>query len=82
MEKWFEHILWQTKWQYPRYYTNGSALKVDTYDLVPIYEYTQNKNFKMPYNVTHGIYPRCAYDDVSDNYTIFMLRCPSVIKEK
>lgn len=36
----------------------------------------------MPYNVTHGIYPRCAYDDVSENYTIFMLRCPSVIKEK
>ena len=51
------------------------------YDIVTSGEYQKDSHLKIPFNVTYSLYPRCAYDTDNDVAIIFMLRCPSVVKE-
>lgn len=88
---WFRQLLYQLKWQYPRYYTDDNQNeKIDAYDIVDggTYLQTYNKDgklpeykYKLPHNIMYSIYPRCAYDDETDTTIVFMLRCPSVDSE-
>ena len=81
---WFRTLLYQLKWQYPKYYTDDEQQeKVDAFDIVDngTYITASNNEYMIPYNITHSIYPRCAYDDEHDTAIVFMLRCPSIVKE-
>lgn len=88
---WFRQLLYQLKWQYPRYYTDSDQNeKIDAYDIVDSGTYLQTYSngsklpehkYKLPHNIMYSIYPRCAYDDETDTTIIFMLRCPSVDSE-
>lgn len=85
---WFRTLLYQIKWQYPRYYTDENQKeKVDALDIVSNGAFrAMNRNYvekryEVPHNVTYSIYPRCAYDDEHDTAIIFMLRCPSIVNE-
>lgn len=89
---WFRQLLYQLKWQYPRYYMDDNQNeKIDAYDIVDSGTYLQTYNiekgklpehkYKLPHNIIYSIYPRCAYDDETDTTIVFMLRCPSVDSE-
>ena len=84
---WFRTLLYQLKWQYPKYYTDEQQKeKVDAFDIVDngkiLKELSRTtQEYIIPYNVTHSIYPRCAYDDEHDTAIVFMLRCPSIVNE-
>lgn len=89
---WFRQLLYQLKWQYPRYYMDDNQNeKIDAYDIVDSGTYLQTYNiekgklpehkYKLPHNIMYSIYPRCAYDDETDTTIVFMLRCPSVDSE-
>ena len=86
-KRWYDSLLLQLKWQYPKYYQNTTNHDefIDAYDLIRCGEYRQPENgvdrFKLPYNLAYTIYPRCAYDYDNDNIVVFMLRCPSVLNE-
>lgn len=93
--EWFRQLVYQVKWQYPKYYTDDDQNeKVDAYDIVDNGEYLQTMNsstlgkstdeklkYELPYNIMYSLYPRCAYDDETDTTIVFMLRCPSVVRE-
>ena len=83
--KWYDSPLIQVKWQYPKYYQDSTTHNeyIDAYDLIPCgeYKYGDAGTFTLPYSLTYGIYPRCAYDYEKDDLIIFMLRCPSVLEE-
>jgi hypothetical protein len=88
---WFRTLLYQTGWQYPKYYTEDRTQKrlVDLYSLTPNGQYLVDvKNhsgsallYEVPYNIMYSLYPRCAYDSDNDAVICFMLRCPSVVNE-
>jgi hypothetical protein len=91
-EAWFRTLLYQSAWQYPKYYTVDytQTRQVDLYNIVPVGEYmkepvgrdSQSRLVpKTPYNIMYSIYPRCAYDWDNNTAICFMLRCPSVTKE-
>jgi hypothetical protein len=82
-DAWFRTLLYQCQWQYPKHYTDNvtSVRYVNMYDIVTPGEYQKDSHLKIPYNVAYSLYPRCAYDTDNDMAIVFMLRCPSVVKE-
>lgn len=85
---WYRSLLYNLKWQYPQYIVDSETQeqKINAYDIVTGGEYLQGilKNTyhnKLPYNLMYSIYPRCAYNDEDDVSIVFMLRCPSVVRE-
>lgn len=89
---WFRSLLYNVKWQYPKYYNddNTQSFKIQAFDIVHNGKYyrdvVQRKDgsdmaYELPYNIMYSIYPRCAYNDEDDVAIIFMLRCPSVVRE-
>ena len=82
-DAWFRTLLYQCQWQYPKHYTDNvtSVRYVNMYDIVTPGEYQKDSRMKIPYNIAYSLYPRCAYDTDNDMAIVFMLRCPSVVKE-
>ena len=81
--KWYRTLLYQAKWQYPKYYMNErQEEKIAPYDIVDVGKFIRHKSKNIiPYNLTYSLYPRCAYIDERDVAVVFMLRCPSIVKE-
>ena len=85
---WFRTLLYNTKWCYPQYYidTETQQQKINAFDIVSSGEYLKGIKDgsylnKLPYNLMFSVYPRCAYNDEDDVAIVFMLRCPSIVKE-
>lgn len=89
---WFRTLLYNIKWQYPKYYNDDSdqTYKIKAFDIVSggsyFYGVVNRQSgsempLMIPYNIMYSLYPRCAYNDEDDVAIVFMLRCPSVVKE-
>lgn len=77
-DKIFRTLLYNIKWQYPMYNYDS----IDDITTVTAYDISTNiSSTTYPYNLAYKIYPRSLFNDQDLFNIIFMLRCPSVVRE-